>query len=537
MRLLKVKAINFGSYNSLSFDFTNNGLCLIHGPTGSGKSTLQDLTSWALFGVTAKDGVVDDIRKWDNLDEPTEATLEVEVHSQVITISRIRGKSTQNDLYWIDNGVIRRGKDITETQKLLEQKLSVNKELYMLGAYFNEFTATGSFFTAKAKDRRGLFDNLVNLELSIKLADTIKLEKQKINRHLTDNTTVLNKTIGKLEQAQEHLEDNEEASKMWYTEQQKRVEEFKVKSDMFEIEKQGKVSSLLNKSTNFDAQKNKEVDELVAKLEELKYGKCPWCSQPIRDYTSTQDKLIQITNRKNPYISELEAIINLKNDYDLYIDMERNNANPFISRIEFYKKELHNLVEYVDTLKTVVRDLEYRNSGLTQLADLSVELRTELLRKSIYFIQEETNRYLETYFDSQIRVEFTLNAQENLDVTIFKDSFECSYKQLSRGQRCMLKLAFSVSVMESVANKGGVKFNLLCFDEPMDGLDTNLKIKAFSLFEELATKHESVLVIEHDNELKSMFLTQYQVTLTDNGSIIKRLYDQFSDDPQGTGTT
>jgi ABC-type lipoprotein export system ATPase subunit len=95
---------NFGSYKHLEFDFNSNGLTLISGPTGSGKSTLCDIVPWILFGRTSKGGAVDEVRSWD-AEEATTGTLML--HGISITRSR-----KPNDLT-IDG---RRGKDLNDTQ-------------------------------------------------------------------------------------------------------------------------------------------------------------------------------------------------------------------------------------------------------------------------------------------------------------------------------------------------------------------------------------------------------------------------------------
>ena len=54
MQLLSIDLSNFGSYEKLEFDFTDLGLSLVSGPTGSGKSTLQDGPYWVMFGELLK---------------------------------------------------------------------------------------------------------------------------------------------------------------------------------------------------------------------------------------------------------------------------------------------------------------------------------------------------------------------------------------------------------------------------------------------------------------------------------------------------
>ena len=133
MRVIRAIAHNFGSYSVLDFDFTKKGLALISGPTGSGKSTLADIIPWALFGVTAKGGLADEVCSW-NSDMPTSVALYLED----LTIVRIRGgKTKSNDLYFYESshendvhGNFTRGKDLKDTQRLINQRLGITPETY-----------------------------------------------------------------------------------------------------------------------------------------------------------------------------------------------------------------------------------------------------------------------------------------------------------------------------------------------------------------------------------------------------------------------
>ena len=85
----------------------------------------------------------------------------------------------------------------------------------------------------------------------------------------------------------------------------------------------------------------------------------------------------------------------------------------------------------------------------------------------------------------------------------------------------MLKLSFAVAVMDAVSDNAGTHFNTLFFDEALDGLDTELKLKAFNLLTELSTTHESVFVIDHSDTLKTCFSNSYHVTLENDESRVK----------------
>ncbi len=76
--------------------------------------------------------------------------------------------------------------------------------------------------------------------------------------------------------------------------------------------------------------------------------------------------------------------------------------------------------------------------------------------------------------------------------------------------------------MKAAANRAGVHFGLLCFDEPAEGADADLKAKCFQLFESLSLEHGSILVIDHTSELKSMFTTKFLVSLENDHSEVTK---------------
>jgi DNA repair exonuclease SbcCD ATPase subunit len=174
----------------------------------------------------------------------------------------------------------------------------------------------------------------------------------------------------------------------------------------------------------------------------------------------------------------------------------------------------------IDIVKVKLTGHRNRIHLLDLLSDLVSRLRTELVRKSVKLIETETNRYLETYFDAEIRVKFDMRDGDNLDVEIKKNGFDATFKQLSKGQRQMLKLSFAPAIMEATANKVGAHMSTLMFDEALEGLDPVLKLKAFNLFAELSLRHETVFVIDHDKAFQSLFDNKIHVTMINDVSTV-----------------
>ncbi len=560
MKVLKGSFQNFGSYKSLEFDFSNLGLALVFGKTGSGKSTIPDMVAWTITGQTAKNGSVDDVISWTADNEPTSGVLGIELNDgTVITVTRVRGSS--KDLYWTEGeSKPKRGKDLNDTQKLLEQRLGFNSEIYLTAAYFHEFSPTGLFFTASAKDRRAIFEKIANTEL----ADSLNLksrESKKVQTGLLDYTARnKDRAEARLKSTTKSLQDSRERSLEEDSRRQDLLREYEVKSLSFEKTKKEKIEALNLKSQSWENEQSKKIDQAIQKIEKLdsqivdpkdldktikelkKSSRCRECGQPkelealneaiqkSRDNDNLISKrsileagLKDLAENENPHLNSLEAAKAEVNNYAERAEEEKKKVNPFKAQVEGLEKELAEVTAECHKFGVEIVTLNAKISNLNALYDLSFELRGRLLKQAVQNAQDSANRYLEKYFDSEIKVQFELSDADDLEVKIQKSGYECNYRQLSRGQRSLLRLCFVITVMQAAANKAGTHFDNLYLDEVLDGMDADLKLKAYPLLEELSLNHSSVMVIDHDQGFQNMFSNKFEVTMEADYSRIEEL--------------
>lgn len=567
---MKIEATNFGSYKELSFDFSNLGLALVYGETGSGKSTLQDLVSWALYGLTAKGGSVDEVRNWDRSEEPTTVTL---TYGDIV-ITRIRGKPAQNDLYWVENGSVekRRGKDVSETQRLLDDRVGVSSDVFFTGCYFNEFSSTSRFFMDTAKNRRALFERIADLSfpqnLSAKLLESRKGSKVKLKKlELT-----LASEEGSLKKITQSIEQFKKSSSLWQLEHENSINELRVRVDNFDKEKQSRIDELRTKYDRFESDRDaklykfiERIQALLEKLPEDKSGDLVTTKQKLSQLEDTKEQcavcggdahsskkheLLKEINKiekhqalreqqlalfdklegehdqaktsLNPYKHRLESAHHELNIYVEAFKEETTRENPFKKMLENAEESLVQLKVTIASLKEEMTSLTKEINSVTALNDLTSTLRGALLEHAIKEVENEANRILESYFDAIFRLVFQING-DDLDVTILKDARECSYTQLSKGQRQLLKLSYSIAIMKKTATECGIKLPLLMFDEALDGLDSALKIKAYSLFSELEREYSSVVLIDHSPELQQLFYRKFYITIVHGASEVQEV--------------
>lgn len=483
LKILSVSLENFGSYEKLYFDFQNQGLTLIQGPTGSGKSTLCDAVPWCIFGRTAKGGLADEVLQWPG-DKITKGVIRLEG----LTITRIRGKG-KNDFYISRelNGLNIldleqksymnfRGKDLLDTQRILNQTLRLDADLYLSGAYFHEFSQTAQFFTTTAKNRRAICEQLADLSLPAKLQEDI--------------ATCYKNTKNTLQDTENRIRSIQAATNTLIGMQKLENTRF---AD-WESNNQRTISQLESALLQFESDKSKMPDIIDT---------CPTCG--ATDYGTHSHKN---TEQVNPYAERLERAL-------LVLNPHTGAKKDYSEQIDAHKKILERLEENILKTKTEASDLEL-------LSDIVTEFRSVIVKNVILRTEEETNRLLTEYFDSEIKITLDVSKADKLEVEITKDSNMCAYSQLSKGQRQILKLAFGVAVMKEVSNYNGVNFDCLFFDEATDGMDDSFKMKSVRLLESLALDGKNVFLVEHSEQIKAMIANKYSVALVNGKSQIEK---------------
>lgn len=571
MKILSVKASNFASYKDLEFTFDNQGLTLFSGQTGSGKSTLCDLVPWGLFGITAKNGSVDEVVSWGT-DATTYVHVILDMENYSLWIARTRNP---NDLYYVIDGVWehpKRGKDLADTQKQINQLLGIDAETYLAGAYYHEFSPTAQFFNTTAKNRRNTTEQLADLSLANSLTAKISLHNKEIKKEIDDLANNLMLKQNTLNQLEKSLANNKLKSKDWTQKHNYQLSEVENKFLNYEDIKTQIIQTLTNKRIAFDQDveaKSTNIKQdikivkqsiksgsyflvqeevLNKRLTSLGDSKCKECGGPKNSHKhqvltkdsyalekakaenerqiiwilSQENSLKQLESRINPYKEQIENEKVRENTYLVQLTALNEETDPFKNSIEELKEGVISEVADIADIEYELSGLKVDQSDLELLTQVINDFRGVVISNTVDYLEQSTNLYLERFFDAEIRVGFNIEASDKLDVVIYKDGNTCSFTQLSKGQRQLLKLCFALSVMSSVSNHAGVDFNCIFLDECTDGLDEEMKLKAFNLLSSLEEKYSSIFLVEHSEGLKSCFTNRYDVELINGMSQIEK---------------
>lgn len=551
MKILKATADNFQSYRYLEFDFTSCGLTCIFGSTGAGKSTLMDLVPWCLYGTTGKGSAADDVKSW-NSEKPATANVMVGTPSGVISVHRARGRG-KNDLYWVEYGKSSdcrlpgeptRGKDLKDTQRLLEDRLGVSADLFMMSAYMSQFSEADSFFIASAKDRRSVLEKIADQEFAIKLGERTSEAKKTAKKDKDIQDLEISKLSGKLESTEQSLTKTVASARDWDLKQEQRIqvaedkcfnyakETSKASSD-WDTASWAKLDSMYAQIEDYpEIQPSSYFDDEIAKLKVE--PRCPNCNAlrnshseaiaKLREQKFKNQELENALDRLRKEYRDLRSTENphqlTDNPYEIQLRDLKAAINPFAPNVESYKSEVSELKTALNSKLEQLKLLQERINGLSWLYDKSLELRGLMMERVVKQVEENTNYYLEKFFDGALRVILECAGSDKIEVIIRNDGNIAPFKQLSGGERCQLKLAFTLSIMKAAQNKAGVALNCIMLDEPLTGLPEDLKVKAFGLFDELTKDFPSVLVIDHSVAFQQMFVNSFIVDKVNGTSVL-----------------
>lgn len=505
MRIRHCNLENFASYGFLNFNFENKGLTLIQGATGSGKSTLCDAIPWVLFGTTAKNGAVDEVLAW-NATGPTVGSVCLDLNGNFLVIRRVRG-GKNNDLCFFTSeaGEAIRGKDMVDTQKLINAKLGIDSALYLSGAYFHEFAQTAQFFITTAKNRRAICEQLVDLSLAKNLQADLSEQKKALTK---TQASYASKVQLYTDRVQMLSRDNGYGAKAKTFEVDKAA---KVQA----AEKNAKAVKAKIKPAEYFTQAAVDISEAEKTIGDETCSKCG-SKTHSEDHETIAKLKMELRAERTQNTMYIQTYTNLV----AQIGEEKSRENTYNLLLTQQLSDLAEAETALEGWKSEFEDASHDLADIELLGEVVTDFRGALIKNTIQDIENQTNTLLSNHFDAEIKVSFEVADADKLDVTIYKDGNNCVYSQLSKGQRQLLKLCFGVSVMRTVANHHGTAFNAVFFDEALDGLDDVFKVKAFNLLKTIALEYESVFIVEHSAALKALFERSFEVELIGGNSVI-----------------
>ena len=543
-RTLKFKNFLSTGDNFTKIEFTKTPTTLVVGQNGSGKSTMLDALSFALFGKAHRN-----INKAQLINSVNGKGTLVEVEFAVAGASYkvVRGLKPAKFEIWQGDKMINQDSHAKEYQRILEQNI-----LKLNHKTFHQIVVLGSssfipFMQLPASTRREVIEDLLDINVFSKMNTLLKEKVSVLRDKITDNSHARDMCKTKVEGMQRHLADLTKISDAAKREKEEElVEEQKelarlekllddTLKESFEVlerelDKVGKKKSELEKYQFQFESKIKKFNKDIKFYEDN--DTCPTCDQEIT--ADTKDR--KITESRNSRTEIEEAGVKLQKQLESvkevtdviqsdYLEQHTllNNQSEYRSNISKIRTRIQNIQSDLMGWEDGLVDMQAAQSDLLLEKDRQTKLdaerlslfeerecnnvitellkdtgiKTKIIKQYLPVINKLTNEYLQVL---DFYVHFLLD--DSFKETIrsrHRDAF--SYDSFSEGEKQRIDLALLFTWRQVARMKNSIATNLLILDETFDSsLDADGVENLLKILETLDDK-TNVFIISHKGEL------------------------------------
>ena len=531
-------------------DFLGHTTNLVVGTNGSGKSTMLDALTFALFNKPFRK-----INKSQLINATNEKDCVVEVEFTVNNKDYLVRRSIKPNKFDIEvNGtLLHKESDDRLNQKILEESiLKVNYKS------FTQIVILGSssfvpFMQLSTSNRRDVIEDLLDIRIfsamNSLIKEKIRTEKEKIRSLDLKRDNIKDK----ISMQENFIKELEEQGKDNITENQKKRDKLGdeicvliMQTEDLEdrvhglTEEQKEVTGAGEKLLKLNTFKGKLSNKVATLTKEHKFFSdnvtCPTCTQSIEEgfrlnrindvqtkakelkkgYDDLEKTIKEEQNRERQFNKLSKEITKLNNG----ISKNNTQISGFQRQIRDLESEVQRFTEQLANRSTENEKLTEFNTSLQKTLEESSERReevvyhdfaysllkddgvkTKIIKKYLPFINQQVNRYLQLM---DFYINFTLDEEfvETVRSPIHEDF---SYSSFSEGEKMRIDLALLFTWREVARVKNSVNTNLLIMDEVFDssldgfGTDEFLKIIRFVI------KDANVFVISHKTELYDKF--------------------------------
>ena len=467
MRPIKLKMCAFGPYKDLvCIDFDklgSNGIFLITGDTGSGKTTIFDAISFALFGVSSGSRRENSTLRSDFANDEVKTLVELEfIHKGILCKVERSPKYTRKKVRGNGTTIVGGDATLTYLDKVITGDKNVSDEcIEILGINANQFKqivmiAQGEFMElllSKPKDRAVIFRKIFDTEIFKDISDKLKDKYLNKRREYEDIMITLNNYKNSISWDKEITEDVPTSSLLDLLESYNT----EIKNEKNSLEKE---KSILDKEFELLVKEISEgnlINESINNLEIFKHKYTELIKEKdiYLEKEVTFNKNKEIKNKLIPKKEQLEKLENKINESCIEkdkklrllkewkekfndISMRYNNiSNLEVKKTDLIKtKDDYNLkLKIFDEIENLNKTLDFKNNimELIKLNDKRLLLnKFEELNKSTQKLEQNEKRFISLSNEfKKMNEEYTnfyerfLSSQAGIIASTLKENCPC----------------------------------------------------------------------------------------------------------------
>jgi len=548
MKIHEFSFRNICSYgNKLqTFKFTDDPrLILVQGKNGSGKSSISDALTVAIYGKSA-------IRKTKEIPNRINKNAYTQIkfttgNGRLIDIER--GLEPNFSKLSIDGAEYnlpdkRRVDDFIEEELT---KLPFNVFSNTISLSVNDFK---SFVKLSPADKRQIIDKIFGLDIVNDMSKIAKEDTKRVKGEITplessiaSNQRLLESSVNQLENLKNEIQATNTARIEELTAELAKLVELKetarVEAGSFTT-KLSEIQTMVRTSRDELTTVRANISEIQKKLDLYNKNKCPHCLSDLTDeiHSQIKDKLLKLKETQEtsiPDISEkikgfestLSTIDNNQSqakDKFYKIDAQLSAAKREIQQLSQQGKQTSDkhLVEVIKNIETEIRTAGTSLASQAEKLKVSQEMEMILSDNGMkrmlmsQIIPLLNKKILKTAKVLEFKFAFEFDLEFNPIITHL--GMQVSPDSLSSGEQKKMNLIVLLCILELIKLKHN-KVNLLFLDEVFSSLDVDSIFRVVDLLKTFSKKYNmTVFVISHDPLPEEYFDTKIQVENTDHFS-------------------
>jgi DNA repair exonuclease SbcCD ATPase subunit len=542
----KLRWKNFLSTGNIftEINLNSHATTLIVGKNGSGKTTILDALSFALFGKPFRK-----INKPQLVNSIIEKGLvvELEFHIGKTRYKIIRGiKPSVFELYQNDK-LLNQTAETKDYQEILERQIiRVNHKSFCQVVILGTASFV-PFMQLTAGQRREIIEDLLDLQIFTTMNSILKDRISDNNSNITECNNNITLTNERIDLVRNHLIRLQNDNEKIIEEKKERVIESDKRLDILVTELKevnDNINNLQKKVTDYDKLKKSlfSMDKLTHQIEakisvlttEIKFlnnhDNCPTCKQEIEDtfkcesisiknkeIEETQDGLNKLTEKYNKTKKQIDGMTKI-NDQIIEEKMQAHKIITRINSIQEYKDNLINEInsftssvsigEEADKIITYEKLIEeyseqyillQNNKTLLACAATLLKdtgIKSKIIKQYVPIINKLINKYLSS-MEFMCQFELDENFNEKIK-SRFRDVF--SYDSFSEGEKFRINLAILFTWRAVAKRRNSINTNILIMDEVMDSSLDNDGMEEFLKLINGLTKDTNTFIISHKQD-------------------------------------